>query len=93
MDSETWLTAEDAVNFGLCDEILKVEYTPIDAVQKTIRNMYTNAPRLSAAAMAAYKSAHETENESKAEKANEPETGLTYAEYTAKIAQILEGIK
>lgn len=44
MDAETWLTAQDAFDIGLCDEILSAQQEYVACVDKDVMKNYINIP-------------------------------------------------
>ena len=44
MDNETWLSAEECIEYGLCDRIIETSSSMVAKLDKGILNKYKNVP-------------------------------------------------
>lgn len=92
MNDETWLTAQDALDYGLIDEIADAPQN-FNGAQNNIKAVFAQMPRLRSEAIAAFAVEHPEKGAFLVPKEDEePKDGLQYADYMAKIYEIKEKI-
>ena len=92
MDNETWLTAQDALDYGLIDEIADAPQN-FNGAQNNVKAVFAQMPRLRSEAIAAFAAGHPEKGVFLTpKKEEEPQNGLQYADYMAKLYEIKEKI-